>query len=88
MSTPDDTVLWTLAKNGTLAKAVIRTPPGTDADVHLRMFVLSDVMHEFRACRPGPRPALESVALQKRLELIQQGWVDAPGTWPKVDTDA
>ena len=84
-STPVDTVLWTLTKDGALAKAVIREVSGPDADSYLRIVLLDDRVYEMRGCPPGPRSELTSVALRKRDELIGRGWVDASGKWPKVE---
>jgi hypothetical protein len=78
-----ETVLWTLTKGGTFAKAVIREMPDPESDAHLRIFVSGDNVYEMRGCRPGPRPELAAVALRKRDELIGRGWVDASGMWPK-----
>ena len=84
-SVDTDTVLWTLTKDGTLVRAVIREFPD-EAHSHLRIFIRDAVdAFDLRGCPPGPLPEVVSVAIRKRDEMIAGGWVDATGMWPKAE---
>lgn len=86
LRTPLDHVLWTLRKEQTLVKGAIRQIPDDEIH-HLRIFVANDGswdnVYDMRGCPPGLRAKLEAEAVRHQDRLINQGFVDASGMWPK-----
>lgn len=71
-----DIVLWTLAKNGKAAAAVLRHVEGFGYEVRL---MAGDELRQSRAFRSGDTPGADAQQWAEawRKDLEGQGWVDA-----------
>lgn len=69
----DDRTLWTLTKAGHRARAIARPVPGVGVELR---FLWNDDTRETRVYRNTVD--LAGAATDKRADLLERGWVDAP----------